>query len=41
MVPERAQTAPLLEKNQTRLIEQLAAAGCTLQTLSVQHDAGE
>jgi hypothetical protein len=41
MVPERAQTAPLLEKNQARLIEQLAAAGCTLQTLSVQHDAGE
>jgi hypothetical protein len=40
MVPEHPQTAPLLQKNQGRLIEQLAAAGCTLQTVTVQHDAG-
>lgn len=38
MVPEQAEVEPLLRQNQGRLIEQLAAAGCTLQTLTVQHD---
>jgi flagellar hook-length control protein FliK len=40
MVPEQSEVEPLLQQNQGRLIEQLAAAGCTLQTLTVQHDAG-
>ncbi|MDP2056573.1 MAG: flagellar hook-length control protein FliK, partial [Thiobacillus sp.] len=38
MVPEQSEVEPLLRQNQGRLIEQLAAAGCTLQTLTVQHD---
>jgi hypothetical protein len=38
MVPELAGTEPLLQKNQSRLIEQLAAAGCTLQALTVEQD---
>ena len=40
MVPEQAETAPLLQENQPQLIEQLSAAGCTLQSLKVEHDAG-
>ena len=40
MVPEQANTAPLLQHNQPRLIEQLAAAGCTLQSFKVEHDVG-
>jgi flagellar hook-length control protein FliK len=42
MVPEHAEVEPLLRQNQGRLIEQLAAAGCTLQALTVEqeHDAG-
>lgn len=39
VAPEQPETGPLLQNNQARLIEQLAAAGCTLQTLTVQHDA--
>jgi len=38
MVPEQSEVEPLLQQNQGRLIEQLAAAGCTLQALTVQHD---
>jgi Flagellar hook-length control protein FliK len=40
MVPEQAEVEPLLQQNLGRLIEQLAAAGCALQTFTVQHDAG-
>lgn len=40
MVPERHEVEPLLQKNQARLVEQLAAAGCSLQSLMVQTDAG-
>ena len=39
MVPEQRETAPLLQQNQARLIDQLTAAGCTLNTLTVQNDA--
>jgi hypothetical protein len=39
MTPEQPATQPLLQQNQSRLIEQLTAAGCTLSTLTVQHDA--
>ena len=39
MVPEQADTAPLLQNNQTQLVEQLAAAGCSLQSIKVEHDA--
>jgi flagellar hook-length control protein FliK len=38
MVPEHAEVEPLLRQNQGRLIEQLAAAGCTLQALTVEQD---
>jgi hypothetical protein len=38
MVPEQTEVEPLLRQNQGRLMEHLAAAGCTLQTLTVQHD---
>jgi hypothetical protein len=38
VVPDQADTAPLLQNNQARLVEQLAEAGCTLQSLTVQHD---
>ena len=38
MAPEQAETGALLQSNQARLIEQLAAAGCTLQSVTVQHD---
>lgn len=41
MAPEQSRTAPLLQKNQAQLVERLAAAGCTLQTVTVQHDAGD
>ncbi len=41
MVPEHAEVEPLLQQNQGRLIEQMAAAGCTLQTLTVQHRDGD
>ena len=40
MVPEQADTVPLLRQNQPQLVEQLAAAGCTLQSVKVEHDAG-
>ena len=39
MMPEKADTAPLLQRNQPQLIEQLAAAGCALQSVKVEHDA--
>lgn len=38
MVPEQADTAPLLQQNQPQLVDQLAAAGCTLQSLKVEYD---
>lgn len=38
MVPEQPETEPLLRHNQGRLAEQLNAAGCTLQTLTVARD---
>lgn len=38
MVPEQAEVEPLLRQNQGRLIEQLAAAGCTLQAMTVEQD---
>jgi hypothetical protein len=38
VVPEQAAVTPLLQNNQARLVEQLADAGCTLQSLTVQHD---
>ena len=42
MVPEQPETAPLLRHNQGRLAEQLNAAGCTLQILTVEQEhAGE
>ncbi len=40
LVPEQADTAPLLLQNQQQLAGQLAAAGCLLQSLKVEHDAG-
>lgn len=36
MVPEQAEVEPLLRQNQGQLAEQLAAAGCMLQTLTVE-----
>jgi hypothetical protein len=41
MVPETAETEPLLQRNQGQLIEQMAAAGCTLQALTVKHGDDE
>lgn len=38
MLPEQAEVEPLLRQNQGRLAEQLAAAGCTLQALTVEQD---
>ncbi|MHB1188858.1 flagellar hook-length control protein FliK [Thiobacillus sp.] len=38
MVPEQAGVEPLLLQNQGRLIEQLTAAGCTLQAMTVVQD---
>jgi hypothetical protein len=40
LVPEQPGTESLLKQDQGRLAERLAAAGCTLQTLTVRHDAG-
>jgi len=40
MVPAQPETETLLQKNQLQLVEQLAAAGCTLQSVKVEHDAG-
>lgn len=40
MVPEQADTAPLLQQHQQQLAEQLAAAGCRLHSMKVEHDAG-
>ena len=40
MVPEQPGVEALLQQNQGQLAKQLAAAGCTLQSLTVQHDAG-
>lgn len=40
MVPEQADTAPLLKQHQPQLAEQLAAAGCTLHSMKVEHDVG-
>jgi len=40
VAPEQPEIEALLQQHQGQLIEQLAAAGCTLNTLSVQHDAG-
>ena len=39
MVPEQAEVGPLLQKNQAKLVEKLAAAGCVLHTVQVQADA--
>lgn len=41
MVPEQAETEPLLQRNQGQLIEQMAVAGCTLQALTVKHGDDE
>lgn len=38
MVPEQPEIAPLLQKNQVQLAEQLATAGCTLHSVMVQND---
>lgn len=38
MVPEQPETGPILQANQTRLIEQLVTAGCTLQSITVEQD---
>lgn len=38
LVPEQAEVEPLLRRNQGRLMEQLAAAGCTPRTLAVRQD---
>jgi len=40
MVPEQADTVPLLEQHQPQLAEQLTAAGCTLHSMKVEHDVG-
>lgn len=40
MVPEQPEVAPLLQQNQARLASQLAGAGCSVQSLTVQRDAG-
>jgi hypothetical protein len=40
MMPEQPEIEPLLQQHQDTLIERLSAAGCTLHTLTVQHDAG-
>ncbi len=39
MVPEQAETTPLLQANQARLVEQLTSAGCDLHAVTVQNDA--
>lgn len=40
MVPEQPEIEPLLQQHQGTLIDRLSAAGCTLNALTVQHDAG-
>ena len=40
MVPEQPGVEALLQRNQGQLAKRLVAAGCTLQSLSVQNDAG-
>lgn len=40
LLPERSDTAPLLQRNQTQLAELLGAAGCALHSLKVEHDVG-
>ena len=40
MMPAQPETAPLLQQHQSQLSERLAAAGCVLNTLTVQHDGG-
>lgn len=40
MTAQQPATAPLLQHNQARLAEQLAAAGCALQSVTVEHDGG-
>lgn len=40
MVPEQPEIEPLLQQHQGMLIDRLNAAGCTLNALTVQHDAG-
>lgn len=40
MQPEQEETGPVLLKNQVQLVEKLAAAGCTIQDVKVEHDAG-
>jgi len=40
VVPERPAAEALLLQNQGRLASRLTAAGCALQSLTVQHDAG-
>lgn len=39
MVPEQADTMPLLQAHQARLVEKLTTAGCELHTVAVQNDA--
>lgn len=41
MVPEKAETEPLLQQHRERLVERMTAAGCTLQALTVKHDDGD
>lgn len=41
MLPEDAETEPLLQQNREALAAQMAAAGCTLQSLTVERDHGE
>ncbi|MBT9568793.1 MAG: flagellar hook-length control protein FliK [Thiobacillus sp.] len=40
LLPELSATGAILQRNQARLGEQLAAAGCSLQSLKVEHDVG-
>jgi flagellar hook-length control protein FliK len=39
MTPAQPEVAPLLQRNQARLTERLASAGCTLHAVTVTHDA--
>lgn len=41
VMPANAETEPLLRAHQGAFAEQLAAAGCTLQSLTVERDHGE
>lgn len=40
LLPGQSGTGPILQRNQTQLAEHLAAAGCSLQSLKVEHDGG-